>query len=499
MARLYNNMAPQLRKYNGIFIKNATMKKFLIVFLALNTLITLAQTPCEDGMAGIYPCSGYDLLSEMTADEFGATNANDSWGWTDPETGSEYVLLGLYNGTAFINIDDPVNPIYLGRLDSHAGSSLWRDVKTYNNYAFIVSEANGHGMQIFDLTRLRDVASPPEDFTEDAHYNGFGNAHNVVINETDGFAYGVGTSTYNGGPHFVDISDPLNPLAAGGYADDFYSHDGQVVTYTGPDTNYAGREIYIGSNESYISIVDITDKANPQQISTATYSNTVYTHQGWFTEDQRYFLLGDEIDEINYGFETRTIVFDFNDLDNPVLHFEYSGTTNATDHNGYVLGNTFYLASYSAGLRTIDISDIENQNMTETAYFDVYPSNNNSGYNGAWNVYPYFESGTILISTLSYSDSNFDAGMLLIRPSVLAISDFETIEVSIFPNPANETVTINSPNKDVNSLALFDITGKLLYSNPTVSASTTIDVSSFSKGVYVLRINDAVTKKIIVE
>ena len=96
----------------------------------------------------------------MTVSEFDATNANDSWGWTDPDTGSEYALIGLYDGTAFVNIDDPVNPIYLGKLDTHTDPSLWRDIKTYGNYAFVVSEASGHGMQVFDLTRLRDVSNP---------------------------------------------------------------------------------------------------------------------------------------------------------------------------------------------------------------------------------------------------------------------------------------------------------------------------------------------------
>lgn len=474
------------------------MKKFLLLSL-LFTLITNAQTPCENGMAGIFPCSGYDLLSEIPATQFGSDNANDSWGWTDPDTGSEYVLLGLNDGTAFLNIDDPVNPVYLGRLDTHTGSSIWRDIKTYNNYAFIVSEAFDHGMQVFDLTRLRNVTNPPVMFTEDAHYDGFGNAHNVVINEEEGYAYGVGTTTFNGGPHFVDISDPLNPTAAGGFSTDFYSHDGQVVTYNGPDTDYTGRELYIGSNESFISIVDITDKNNPVSISTATYPNTVYTHQGWFTEDQRYFLLGDEIDEINIGFNTRTIVFDFSDLDNPQLFFEYDGPTPATDHNGYVKDDIFYLANYAAGFRAIDISDIENQVMTEVGYFDIHPNSDAAGYDGAWNVYPYFESGTILISTLNFNNVGFVPGMFLIRSNaVLSNDDIDSSNVAIYPNPASDILTIDAPDNTISKLALYDISGKLLFEEEN-SNNNTIDVSKYSQGIYFLRINDNISKRIIIE
>jgi choice-of-anchor B domain-containing protein len=78
----------------------------------------------------------------------------------------------------------------------------------------------------------------PETFTADTQFNDFGSAHNIVINENSGFAYAVGTNTFNGGPHFVNIQDPLNPIPAGGYSNDSYSHDAQVVTYIGPDTDY---------------------------------------------------------------------------------------------------------------------------------------------------------------------------------------------------------------------------------------------------------------------
>ena len=381
------------------------MKKILLSILIACCSILQAQTPCVNGMAGDYPCNGYDLQSSILGSTFNADSGNDSWGWTDPQDGSEYALMGVNNGTVFIDISDPINPVYLGKLPTYTTSSSWRDVKVYNNYAFVVSEAGGHGMQVFDLTRLREVANPPETFTEDAHYDGFGSAHNIVINEVTGYAYGVGTSSYSGGAHFVNIQDPLNPVGEGGYSGSGYSHDAQVITYNGPDTDYTGREIYVGSNENQVAIVDVTDKANPILISSATYTNDAYTHQGWFTEDLNYFIVGDELDEQNFGFNTRAIVFDFTDLDNPQFDFDYFGTTTAIDHNGYTKDNKYYLANYTAGMRVLDISDLQNQNISEYGYFDTYPSNNLASFSGAWNVYPYFESGNIVIS--NYSDGDF--------------------------------------------------------------------------------------------
>ena len=366
--------------------------------------VNLTLTPCAGGSADIYACNGYDLLLQMPLSAFGGSSANDIWGWTDSTTNREYALIGLDNGTAFIDITDTENPIYLGKLPTATNASNWRDVKVYDDFAFIVAESIDHGMQVFDLKRLRNVSDPPQVFTSDARYTGIGNAHNVVINESNGFVYPVGTArndAFSGGVHFIDIQNPTSPVAAGGYGADGYSHDAQVVTYNGPDTDYAGREIFVGSNEDQIVIVDITDKTNPVQIESLIYDRVGYTHQGWFTEDHRYFLLGDELDETSFGLNSRTLVFDFSDLDNPVLHTTYSGPTTAIDHNGYVLGDEFFLANYTAGVRILDISDIDNQNITEAAFFDTYPQNNTPSFNGVWSVYPYFASGKIIVSDIN--------------------------------------------------------------------------------------------------
>ncbi|MAZ72963.1 MAG: hypothetical protein CMC70_07425 [Flavobacteriaceae bacterium] len=376
------------------------MKHVLLPLFFFFSVVTYAQTPCTGGSAGPYPCSGYNLQSSISLNTMNAGAGNDSWGWTDPTTGKEYAIVGLDNGTTFIDISNPTNPIYLGKLPTHTSSSTWRDVKVYNNHAFVVSEAGGHGMQVFDLTRLRNVPSPPTTFTEDAHFDGFGSAHNIVINEDTGYAYPVGANNFDGGPIFINIQDPLNPVQEGGYSMDSYSHDAQIITYCGPDSDYTGREILIGSNENEIIVADITDKANPVPIDRISYSNVAYTHQGWFTEDQRYFILGDELDEQNVGFDTRTLVFDFNDLDNLEFHFTYTGPTAAIDHNGYTKGTKFYMASYRAGMRVLDVSDIANGTMTEEGFFDSYPNNNNASFSGAWSVYPYFESGNIVISDM---------------------------------------------------------------------------------------------------
>ena len=370
--------------------------------------------PCEDGFAAGYPCSNFDLLSYIPLEYFESFEANDNWGWTDPETGIEYVLSGLNDGTAFLSIEDPENPIFLGKLPTASKPSIWRDIKVYKNHAFIVSEAQDHGMQVFDLTKLRGLTSR-QTFTADAHLTDFKNAHNISINEDSGFAYVVGSNLYEGGPVFIDINDPKNPMVVGGYADASYTHDAQIVNYNGPDENYKGKELFFGSNSdgganNQVVILDVTNKENPTLVKSINYDNGGYTHQGYLTEDHRYFLLGDELDEHIFGSPTSTRIFDITDLSDPKLHLNYYSTVQAIDHNGYTKGDLFYLASYRAGLRVLDISAIGEKQVSEKGFFDTYPSDNNPEFNGAWNVYPFFESGVIAINDI-------ESGLFLVRAS----------------------------------------------------------------------------------
>ena len=372
------------------------------------------ENSCENGFSGDYPCSNYSLLNRINLTVLQSDFANDNWGWTDPETGKEYVLQGLNDGTAFVDISSPTMARYIGKLPTATEESTWRDIKVYNNHAFIVSEAADHGLQVFDLSRLRNQTEFQQ-FTADASLTSFGHAHNIAINEASGYAYVIGADQYNGGPIFIDISIPTEPTIMGGYGDSSYTHDAHIVTYSGPDPDYQGREILFGSNSdggnnNQVVIVDVTDKAAPRLISNATYSNGGYTHQNWIDEDHRYLYVGDELDERRFGNPTKTLVFDLEDLDKPSLYYSYLGVTAAIDHNGYTKGDSYFLANYTAGFREIDIENIKAGSMTEIGFFDTYPENDSNSFNGVWNVYPYFDSGVIAIS-----DSN--RGLFLVRRS----------------------------------------------------------------------------------
>ncbi len=353
---------------------------------------------CTDGDAGGFACSGVDLRSRLAIAAMDGVGGNDIWGWVDTQTNREYALMGMQNGTAFVDITNPEDPAFLGRLPTQTRSSIWRDIKVHQDHAYIVADGAGaHGMQVFDLTRLRGVTAP-QAWLPDLVYGDFQNAHNLAINEQIGFAYAVGTNTCGGGLHMIDLADPGNPLFAGCHPVTPDTHDSQCVIYDGPDANFSGREICFNSNGNHVEVVDVTNKSDPLTISESAYAQLGFVHQAWLTEDHRFLLVGDELDEVNFGVPTRTHVFDMSDLASPRYLYPYEAATTTIDHNLYVLGNRVFQANYSAGLRVLEFGDLANQEISEFAFFDTVPADGVGAFDGAWSVYPYLPSRTIIVS-----------------------------------------------------------------------------------------------------
>jgi choice-of-anchor B domain-containing protein len=339
-------------------------------------------------------------------------------------TGREYALVGRSSGTAFVDLSTPSRPVYVGNLPTRTASSTWRGIKVFSNHAFIVSEALNHGMQAFDLTQLRDVTSPPVTFTETAHYAGFGSTHTLAVNSRTGFAYAAGTRTCEGGLHAVDVRSPASPRAAGCFSLDGYTHETQCVVYDGPDAFYRGREICFNSNEDTLTIVDVTDKLEQVQLSRVGYGGSAYTHQGWLTEDQQFFLVNDEGDETAFKHRTRTWIWDVSNLEAPVIASYYDGPTPAIDHNLYVRGHLVYESNYRSGLRVLDASEVAGGVLREVGFFDVYPSDDQAAFNGAWSAYPFFASGSVAVNGI-------EQGLFVVRPRTMPRGQPDGLRVTI--------------------------------------------------------------------
>jgi choice-of-anchor B domain-containing protein len=357
------------------------------------------------------------MLSFLSIPDLGGgrgVRLNDIWGWTDSGTGREYALVGRIDGMSAVDVSDPSHPVHVADLPLTPGANpaSWRDIKVYRDHAFVVADGAGpHGMQVLDLTKLRAFNGTPLALAADTVYRNINSAHNIVINEESGFAYVVGArqggETCGGGLHMIDIREPRNPTFAGcfsdpqtGRASTGYSHDAQCVMYQGPDTRYRGREICLGSNETALSIADVTDKENPVALSRASYPSVGYSHQGWLDSQHRYFYMNDELDEMqDLTPRTRTLVWDLADLEDPQLVKEHMGVEASSDHNLYIIGDLMYQSNYKSGLRLLDISDRENPR--EVGFFKTYPgADAAAGFEGSWSNYPYFRSGIIVVSSI---------------------------------------------------------------------------------------------------
>jgi choice-of-anchor B domain-containing protein len=378
--------------------------------------VTGEKVDCAGGKATLFGCSNVDMLSFLPVKDIGGGRGirlNDIWGWTDPQTNREYAIVGRVDGTSFVDVTDPTNPQYLGDLPKteKANPATWRDMKVYRNHVYIVADGSGeHGMQVFDLTKLRGLSGAPATFTPDFTYTNINSAHNIVVDTASGYAYAVGSSqggeTCGGGLHMIDIRDPKAPKFAGCFADPNtgragtgYIHDAQCVVYNGPAERFRGRQLCFNAAETALSIADVTDKAAPVALSHAPYPNVGYSHQGWLDEEHRYFYMDDELDELNGQVQgTRTLIWDVSDPTDPVLAAEFISENKASDHNLYIRGNLMYQSNYQSGLR---IFDITNRTAPVAAgHFDTVPvGEDEPGFGGSWSNYPYFRSGTIVVTS----------------------------------------------------------------------------------------------------
>ncbi|WP_423223988.1 choice-of-anchor B family protein [Candidatus Amarolinea aalborgensis] len=399
---------------------------FTVVFVLATATVVSRQpgqpiltdrVPCRDGFAAGFPCRGIDLLAQVSLAELGASGAeikaNKHWGWRDPQTGRDIVLFGLTNATSFVDITDREHPIVLGLLPSHQGVSEYRDMVVNGSYLYVVADTPAqHGLQVFDLTQLRGVPNPPVTFAESAHYAGFVAGHSLWMDQATGYLYvfrSVGDACQNG-VHVVNVQNPLQPTFAGCFGQtDTPLSTGECLVYEGPDHDYHGHEVcFVGSDDN-VSIFDVTNKSQPQQVANFTYPGIARAHQGDLTADRRYWLLGDMMDEHHTGNNTRTYAFDISDLDHPVVLGHFSHSTTAIDHDLLIVGTRVFEANWRAGLRILDISSLPGLDFREMGYFDTVPDSDSIGHTGAFAPYVW-PDGAVTVS-------DTESGLFILRPA----------------------------------------------------------------------------------
>jgi len=365
-------------------------------------------SPRKSGQGRVaFTSSNVQLRSWLPLGELspGATSGSDCWGYTSP-SGREYALIGTSDGTAFVEVTDPGAATLVAFRTGP--NSLWRDMKTYGDNAYVVSEG-GSGIQIFDMS---NIDSGTVTLVNTITTGGCTTAsHNVVIDTTSGFLYrcgGSGGPCTGGTPQGLVIynvgANPDNPPFAGLY-NTRYVHDCQVVVSTRPGPLNGAQLAFCAADDSSgggtanLHILNVTNKASITTVATAAYGSNAFSHQVWITPDQRYAYLNDELDEQDFNFNTRTRVFDISNPQAPSFVGFFSSGSTSIDHNLYVTAdNRIFEANYRSGLRVFE-------NTTPTAptvigFFDTYEPDDAADFNGLWSNYPFFPSGTVIGSDL---------------------------------------------------------------------------------------------------
>ena len=384
---------------------------------SVNPAISAAD--CVNGSAGGFPCNKVDLLSHIALDEFSSNpqRANDIWGFYDLNTEREYALIGLENGVAIVDVSNPSSPF---EIDTVAGaSSTWRDIKVYqffdetsqrfHAFAYVTTDNANIGLRLIDLSGLPhsvsgSVAVSPELSAHNVYITNLDYTTNSVVDGVPPVLYTAGSNLSNGRirAYALDVPTVLTLTADAPVLGS--SHDLSSVTIRDARINQCPAAtthcvLLIDANEDNLQIWDATNPANPVRLSSTLYAEWGCVHSAWFTRDGNYAFVQDELDELDFGGNTRLRIFDMSNLAQPVLAGTWTGTEAAIDHNGFVRGNRYYMANYTRGLTILDISNPVQP--VESGFFDTFPANNFANFAGAWGVYPYLPSGNLLLSDIN--------------------------------------------------------------------------------------------------
>jgi choice-of-anchor B domain-containing protein len=406
----------------------------------------------RDGAALLgFPAAGVSLMAWLPVGQFGAhTSGSSCWGYVSPG-GREYAIIGLSNGTGFVDVTNPGAPIIVGVIP--ALESIWRDVKVYREHAYVVTEATGGGIQVVDLSSIEaGIVTLVGTITT----GGTTRTHTLALDETSGFLYRCGGES-NGLRIYALEPDPSSPQLVGQWTTR-YVHEAQIVTYTeGP---YAGRQIAFccsGFNGGYVEtgldILDVTDKSNIVDVGRLVYPNGVFSHQIWLSEDRTLAYLDDELDE-DGSLTTTTYVFDVSNLAQPVLETTFTNGNTAIGHNLYVRGNLIFESNYRSGLRVFDA--VDPLAPVEIAYFDTWETDDDASFNGLWSNFPFFPSGTVI-------GSDIERGLFVWRVDALRLA---------FDYPQGRPDLVD-PAGDAVQVAIAPLAaGDLLAGSPTLHWST---------------------------
>jgi choice-of-anchor B domain-containing protein len=340
------------------------MKRIIVILLLLSSSV-FAQSPgLNCNRVGYLPYS--ERLSSI-------------WGYNAPN-GKEYALVGAYSGASIVDISNPATPSEVVFIPG--GQTIWRELKTWDKYMYVVSEQVNEGLLIADLSTITSGISYNYKLLPVGN-DTVRNAHTLYIDE-NGYLYLAGTNLFNGAPMIFDLNpDPQNPVYLG-VAGNVYAHD----MYVRGDTLW-GAHIIAG----YFSAYDISNKTSPQLLNIQN-TGFNFTHNVWLSDNSNYLFSTDE----RAGAYVES--YDVSDLTDIRLldRWKVSADNLPIPHNVHVINDYVITSYYTEGIVVLDGK--HPNNLVLTNQYDTYLPFGN-GFLGCWGVYPYFSSGLIVASDIN--------------------------------------------------------------------------------------------------
>ena len=390
---------------------------------------------------------------------------NEIWGINI--NNSEIAIIGSTSGTHFFDVTNPQNSTEVAFLSAgYTGPGvIHRDYHDFNGYLYIVcDEGSSSTLQIVDITNLPNSINTVYDSNAL-----FTKAHNIFIDTSTAKMYACAS---NNAMDVYSLHIPSSPTLIYSYNSVGHVHDAYVRNDTA----------YLNCGNQGLRVMDFsmvnTFGDQPQQLATLiSYPDAGYNHSGWLSDDGTIYAMQDE----NHGYDIK--ILDVSDLSNisVIATFNSGVDSQSMAHNGIIKGDLLYVAYYHDGLRVFDISNPNNPIQVNS--YDTYNPNNHTSYRGAWGVYPYLNSGNILVS-----DMQSGLYVLDMSNSSTPIVNIINSKHNIYPNPANDIFNLSGHNGDL--LEIYDFSGKKVMMESLKKNINSFSAKDFKSGIYLYEIKN---------
>jgi choice-of-anchor B domain-containing protein len=399
------------------------------------------------------------------------------WGWYDSIAQREYAIMGASDGTYFIDVTNPAVPVMCDFVPAAHGDLIWHEIKTYQNYCYIVSDDGAPNTFI-----IADMSYLPDSVHIVRNDNViFERCHTIFI---EGSKLWCGSVTGDNNAFFYSMAvydlaaDPTTPTLIRTLNQDYSTPNHVHDMFVRGDTCYA--------SGGYDGLFIYTFTSTFQQIGILTsYPESGYNHSSFLTADGSTLIF---MDEVPAGRGIKSI--DVSNMGNITVNQTFRSNTGNTPHNPYILGNNILIgANYTDGLQIFNISNPSA--IYRTGYFDTdtlinFP-NYSQAYHGCWGAYTDLPSGLLICSDMQNGLFVLDISSAITgTPNVSS----PLATVSAYPNPFNSNffVNLNTTRSQNVTWSVYDATGRVVLSAtesvPAGPVILEIPAAELASGVY---------------